>query len=373
MDALKNLLNSINYSSIPLLKIVAVVLVLTITQLMRRFFSTILLNRIEALVAKTQSDFDDELISILKPSLSWLILLGGFWIVQMICAENLSPQVNQTILATLHVLVMVIFGYVLYRCSSLLGQILANFILHTETELDEILKPLLPKLFQAVAVVSVAIKLSGIFFGQSTGALIGLFGGAGITLGLLFKDLLYDWFCTIIIYTDQLYKEGDWIVTAEVNGFTQVLKIGFRTTTLHLLKNGAIIKRPNSKMIEGELKNWSQNRGKTALWGINWILKLERISSQQIAQLCASIRTIPASIEGMSANCMVRFLGIDGNVRQIEIIAFVADNNPEFYFRVEEQFNLAILALLEREEIDTLPYFVELSSPLDVYKKAIAS
>ncbi len=55
------------------------------------------------------------------------------------------------------------------------------------------------------------IKISEIFLGQSAAALVGLLGGAGITIGLLFKDIVYDWFCTLIIYSDNLYREGDWV------------------------------------------------------------------------------------------------------------------------------------------------------------------
>ena len=112
--------------------------------------------------------------------------------------------------------------------------------LQTETELDELLRPLMPKIFQSAAIIVLTFKLSEIFLGQSAAALVGLLGGAGITLGLLFKDIVYDWFCTIIIYSDNLYREGDWIGISGVYGFVQVLNIGFRTTKLHIVKWGSI-------------------------------------------------------------------------------------------------------------------------------------
>lgn len=39
-----------------------------------------------------------------------------------------------------------------------------------------------------------------------------------------------------INYSDNLYREGDWVGISGVDGFVQILDIGFRTTTLHIVK-----------------------------------------------------------------------------------------------------------------------------------------
>jgi hypothetical protein len=130
------------------------------------------------------------LIAIIKPASSWLILIGGISLSKEILAENLGSQLNQTIGSTLNYIVIFIVAYVVYRGSSILGQVIANILLHTETELDELLRPLMPKIFQSAAIIVLAIKISEIFLGQSAAALVGLLGGAGITFGLLLKDIL---------------------------------------------------------------------------------------------------------------------------------------------------------------------------------------
>lgn len=61
-------------------------------------------------------------------------------------------------------------------------------------------------------VVVVIIKVLEVFLGVFAGVFIGLFGGVGVVLGLLFKDIIYDWCCIIIIFIDGLYKFGDWVV-----------------------------------------------------------------------------------------------------------------------------------------------------------------
>jgi MscS family membrane protein len=232
---------NIDFSGIRVGKILLVVLILTITQGFRRFFAEAIIKRLEYFTNKTESTLDDQLLAIFKPSISWIILIGGVWLVKEILADNIGLQLSETITKILNLIVLFMIAYVVYGSSSILGQIIANILLHTETELDELLRPLMPKLFQAAAIIVLTIKISEIFLGQSAAALVGLLGGAGITLGLLFKDILYDWFCTIIIYSDKLYRECDWVGISGVDGFVQILTIGFRTTTLHLVKWGSII------------------------------------------------------------------------------------------------------------------------------------
>ncbi len=237
--------------------------------------------------------------------------------------------------------------------------------LQTDTELDELLRPLLPKVFQAAAIIFLAIKASEIFLGQSAAALVGLLGGAGITLGLLAKDIVYDWFCTIVIYSDGLYREGDWIAVSGLDGFVQVLKIGFRTTTLHIYQWGSIIKMPNSKMITGIVENWSQNPGDELKWGLSSTLRIDNISAAQTSRICDGIGDILPSIPGMSQEFTVRFSQIDNNARVIKIVSFV--NDDKLYFDAERNLNLAILGLLEQEGIDFLT--VEMETTPEKYKQ----
>lgn len=363
LDALKNI--NIDISGIPVGKIIIVVLILTITQALRRFLVAAVIKQIENFTAKTESTLDDELISIIKPALSWLILIAGLWIVKEILATNLGSELNESLTRVLNLIVVFIVAYVVYRSSSIFGQIIANVVLHTETELDELLRPLMPKIFQSAAIIVLTIKLGEIFLGQSAAALVGLLGGAGITLGLLFKDIVYDWFCTLIIYSDNLYREGDWVSISELQGFVQIVSIGFRTTTLHVYQWGSIVKMPNSKMISGIVENWSQNPGDELKWGINLTLRIDGISAKKTAAICDAIKEMLTSINGLSQESIIRFSHIENNARVIKIVAFV--NNENLYFDAERNLNLGILEILEKEGIDFL--YVDLETEPEKFKQ----
>ena len=355
---------------IPVIKIALAFLVIVFTQFFRKLISNIIIAFIERLTRKTETTIDDELIAIIKPALNLIILLFGFWFAQVILAEEIGPKVSENLDKLFNFIVVVVIGYVFFRAASLLGRVLADSILKTETDLDDLLRPFMPKIFQAIALMVVVIKASEIFLGASAGALAGLLGGAGLTLGLLFKDVVYDWFCTVIIYVDNLYKEGDWIMVSGLDGFTQVISIGFRSTTLKLTGWGSLQKMPNSQMITGIVQNWSQNVGDDPLaWGLNSTLKIDGISAAKTAKICQRIRDVIPTIEGMSSKCLVRFSHIEENGRVIAIRAFVEDLN--LYFVNEEKINLGILEILEQEGIDSL--HVYLRTEPENYKKTLAA
>jgi MscS family membrane protein len=186
-----------------------------------------------------------------------------------------------------------------------------------------------PRLFQTAALAVVVLKASELLLGASANALIGLLGGAGITFGLLLKDIIYDWFCTIIIYTDNLYRPGDWVMVEGIDGIVQVLEIGIRTTKLRLAKWDSIQKIPNSKMITVIVENWSQNPGTEQSFGINLILKIDGISAEKTAKICESLRELPKSINSLHDEGLIWLDRLEQNARVINIRVF--SNNIDFY------------------------------------------
>ena len=342
----------ITVAHIPLTKIVLVVTIITLTQLLRGLFFSIIIKRIKHFTSGTETTLDDELVAILEQPSGWLIFIAGLWIVQVILADNLKPQVSEMLAKILSLSAIVAVAYIVYRASPLLGEILRKLALNTQTELDDLLVPYVPRLFQTVALAVVVLKASELLLGASANALIGLLGGAGITFGLLLKDIIYDWFCTIIIYTDNLYRPGDWVMVEGIDGIVQVLEIGIRTTKLRLAKWDSIKKIPNSKMITGIVENWSQNPGSEQSFGINLILKIDGISAEKTAIICESLRELPKSINSLHDEGLIWLERLEENARVINIRVF--SNNIDFYENSCEQLNIDILSLLEKEGINTL-------------------
>lgn len=328
--------------------------VLLLTLILRGFIVGVVIKWIESMASNTKSDLDDQLIAIIKQPLAWLVLLGGLWLIQIILAPYLSPQLQKIITDIFGLVVIVLGAYTVYRAAPLLGSLLQYLTMHTETDLDDLLVPYFPRLFRMAAIVVVCIKGAEVFLGASAGALIGLLGGAGVALGLLFKDIIYDWCCAVIIYTDRLYRPGDWIAVMGLSGFFQVSEIGLRTTKLYSWEWASIIKMPNSRMVGGIVDNWSQNRADVDEWGITGTLKLDGITVDQVERVMAGLDEIFKSIEGFLEH-YVMYLGIEGHTRKIKYVSY---HTPAGYGRAADEFNLSVMRLLEKEGIYTHDIYV---------------
>jgi MscS family membrane protein len=88
---------NINFASLPLGKILATVIILTLVQALRRFLVAGIIKSIEKFTSRTKTTLDDELIQVLKPSLSWFILVGGFWLAKTIWVQEIGIQLGESI------------------------------------------------------------------------------------------------------------------------------------------------------------------------------------------------------------------------------------------------------------------------------------
>ncbi|NES71315.1 MAG: mechanosensitive ion channel family protein [Okeania sp. SIO2D1] len=268
--------------------------------------------------------------------------------------EYISPQLNKIITDIIGLAAIALVANVIYRSAPLLGQLLKYLTIHTETDLDDLLVPYFPRLFRIAAIVVVCIKGAEVFLGASAGALIGLLGGAGVALGLLFKDIIYDWCCAVIIYTDGLYRPGDWIGVTGLSGFFQVSEIGLRTTKLYSWEWGSIIKMPNSRMVGGIVDNWSQDRANVEEWGITGTLKIDGITADQAERIIAGLDEIFKSMEGFLEH-YIMFLGLEGNARKIKYVSY---HPPAGYGRTANEFHLRVMKLMEKEGIAAQNVFI---------------
>ena len=366
-------LPSLSIDAISWWKLFVVILIFSVTLFLREIFASIILKKVEKLTQKTQTTLDDELLALVKQPLSWLIFLGGLWTIKLYLSPQLTPEFLTLIDNLLHLSLISIAAIILYRTAPVFGQILSNLAVKTETELDDLLVPYLPKIFQTAAIVVIVIKTSEFFLGASAGAIIGLLGGAGVALGLLFKDIIYDWCCTVIIYVDNLYRPNDLIRINFLGkeNLAIIEDIGLRSTKIILTQSHSVIRIPNSKMIGGIVINLSQNgEDKVVLMGIITTVAIDGISSRKTASICKLFREIPKSLGTLHDDiCLVIFKGIKGNSRVIELRVFANKASSRVYWDALTHINLEILAILEREGIGMLE--VEIRSNLENYQQSL--
>ncbi len=92
-------------------------------------------------------------------------------------------------------------------------------------------------------------------FGVDLTALLSGLGIAGAAVAFAAKDSIANIFGSISILAGEVFEQGDWIETKEVNG--TVVEIGLRATTIRTFDN-ALISIPNSELANFSVKNWSR-------------------------------------------------------------------------------------------------------------------
>ncbi len=344
--------SDIAIANIPLGKIVVVGIILTLALALRGLLFNIFIKWLKPITEKTETTLDDELLEIVKKPTGWLIFISGVWISRFVIGENITPELNELLIETISLISIVLIGIIIYRAAPLLGEWLETLTLHTETELDDIVVQYLPIFFRIIVIFVIVIKGAEIFLGASAGAIIGLLGGAGVALGLLFKDLIYDWLCTIIIYLDNLYRPGDSLLIKGEEGKLDVLQIGLRSTKLHISSMRCIKRIPNSKMIGGNIINTTQSATDEEILAINLKLKIDHISASQVVRIVTSLRELPQKIDLLREKNSVHFTGIEGNTRVISLRYYT--KSLKTFKEALHEVNLAILEILAQEKIEHL-------------------
>jgi len=347
---------------VPFGKIFVIAVIWGLILSFKKIITNVVIVKLEEITSKTNTHLDDQLIEVIKPPLVWLIFLAGIELSKIILAQYLPIELNLILGKLINLMAVSICAYIVYCVAPILGEVLKTLTLRSETELDDLLVPYLPKVFQISAILLVILKGSEVLLGASATAILGLLGGAGLAFGLLLKDVIYDTCCTIIIYLDKIYRVGDIIVTPDIPGFARIIDIGLRSTTLCINKNNSIKKIPNSKMINGIVENWSQDPENNSAYGINLTIKIDHLSAQQAERIYTGLGEIPKSIDYFHDKIIVNFDGIDTNARVFTLRSFCKDFSK--YSPAQAALTLAVLRFLEKEQINYLNVALSAEVPI---------
>lgn len=355
MEQALNFFNeNFSFFGIPGVRVVAAVTIIVLAVIFKRLFSLVVLHRLKKLTAKSETHLDDALLDILNPPLSFIILVLGIYLATIVLGPT-SERVTDALDKIFHLTFVILICWLIYRSADVFSEFLQNLAKRTDTELDNLIAPYIGKVVKVVAVLMIFIKTAEIFLGMSVGAIFGLLGGMGLTLGLVFKDIIANWFGCAVIYTDNLFREGDWvqlddgrIVDADVE------EIGLRSTKFRNFdKTVSIV--PNATLANGVIKNWSRMFKRRVKMHFN----VDGLNSELLEHLLAGIRNILASDDDVHQEFhMVNFRQMEGNTRVIRLYYFTKTLNWKEHEQVRENINLKVLKLFEEKNIDKLAYTI---------------
>jgi MscS family membrane protein len=268
---------------------------------------------------------------------------------------SLTPSLDEFVQKLLQFGFVIVICWLIYRSADVFSGFLGKLAGRTDTELDDLLVPYLKKVIKIAAVLMVIIKAAEVFLGMSAAALFGLLGGMGLTLGLVFKDIIANWFGCGVIYIDNLFREGDWVQLDAGNIVdADVEEIGIRSTKFRNFdKTLSIV--PNATIANAVVKNWSRMYKRR----VSYNFTIDGLNQGKLEQILQGIRQILSDHKGVNQEFhMVNFRELAGNSRVIRLYYFTNTTVWKEHEAVREDVNLKILSLFEKEKIENLAYTV---------------
>jgi len=225
-------------------------IVLFIGFIVAKIMNRVVTRLIMRIADKTQSNLDNNIIHISKPTLFYSILLIAFAIASNIILPEDSRLVTHSVLLTLGIIIWSVFFIRLAR-------IVLSSISQTPTAFPVVSVQTLP-LFQNLAVlvvVGIAIYLLFSAWNIDMTAWLASAGIVGIAVGFAAKDTLANLFAGVFILADAPYKIGDYIVL-DTGERGEVTHIGIRSTRI-LTRDDVEVTIPNSIMGNTKIINES--------------------------------------------------------------------------------------------------------------------
>lgn len=202
---------------------------------------------------KTQKIQDQIKHDIAKPIL-WLIIVSSFAISLTILAypKPASPDflmwVNASYIISLSWLAISLFrGYGI----AILGSIAEK----NNTFRREVINLLLKITYFLIILVAILVLLKN--FGFNISALIASLGIGGLAVAFAVKDMLANFFASVVLLFDNSFNQGDWIVCGDIEG--TVVEMGLRRTTIRTFDN-AMLFVPNSLLANSSVRNWNRRK-----------------------------------------------------------------------------------------------------------------
>jgi len=332
-----------------------IIIIILITLVCRKLFSHIIMTYLKKLASKSETTLDDSLVEIAEKPLSLLILLAGIILCRMILIPYINPEIDKIIYKLLEFFFVIIIFWSIHQSAEILTAFFQKFTQRTKTELDDLLLPYLAKTIKIVSILIIIIKSAELFLGMTAAALIGLLGGMGITLGLVFRDIIACWFGCAIIYFDNLFRVGDWVQLDDGKMIdADVEHIGVRSTIFRNFDNTISIV-PNSTISDAIIKNWSKMFKRR----VKYSFKIDGIASEKMEELLAGIRNILENNDNVHQEFhMVNFRELDGNSRIIRLYYFTKTTVWKEHELIREKVNLNIIKLFKDSGIERLAYTI---------------
>ena len=308
--------------------------------LLRKQFSKVLTAFAAKWVNKTATTLDDELFYVVQRPIAFGVTILGFNVAFSFLSfsESFSTMISHT-MATLTI---ALFAWVLYRIIKLFEN--ADELIASRIKSDNgiTLAKLLLSILKTIVLVIAGMNILAAWGINITGFLASL-GLVGMAFALAAKDTASNFFGSMVIFTDQPFKVGDWIKTPEVEGTIE--HIGIRSTKVRTFAR-ALVSVPNGNIANTAILNWSEMEKR----------QIKMTLGLTYGTTAAQMRTILKEIRELLHNddeihqqtIYVHFTEFQESALGIFCYFFTKTTQWGEFMQVKERINLELMSIVEK-------------------------
>ncbi|QOR62350.1 mechanosensitive ion channel family protein [Sulfurovum sp. ST-21] len=323
---------------IPFANLVLAVFVFLFVLLLRKFFTYIVLSFLQRVAKRSDTFYDDRIISALKDPLRFGFIVIGlhfFFLLVFMETDFVKNVLNTLLIYTLFWAIL----SVTEALRELLYGLTSKFNPDLSKEMGNFILTIL-KIFIGGIGLAAILQVWGI----NVTALIASLGLGGLAFALAAKDTASNLFGSFALLADKSIRIGEWVKVGGVEGVVE--DVGMRTTKIRSFQK-TLITVPNQLVANQPIENFSRRGIRRIKMHIGLTYGT---SSEQIVNIKNDIETMLREHEGISQkdSLMVYFDSFGDSSLNIFIYTFTATANWEKYLETREDIHIRIMKIVEK-------------------------
>ena len=305
-----------------------------------RIIKVIILNRLKAWSKKTSTTIDDFLVGIFETKLIPILYFGIFYLSfnSLVLMDSISKAVEIA-----GIIMLTIFGLRLILE-------LINYSLETYWIKKDVNMPRQKSLKGIITIVKVAVWGIGITFlldnlGFEISAVVAGLGIGGIAVALAAQTVLGDLFSYFIIFFDQPFEVGDFIIIGDYRGTIE--HIGIKTTRVRSL-GGEQLVFSNSDLTNSRIRNYKKMQKRRILFSLGVTYQT---TTEQLKEIPGIIKKSIDNAEKSEFD-RAHFASYGDFSLNFEIVYYVMSGDYGKYMDIQQEINFAIKEEFEKRSIE---------------------
>lgn len=336
---MKQFLELFNYQilNLPLYKIILAFSVLALFLILRKIFTLYILKSLEMVFKKTETEVDDKIIYALKSPLRFIFVIAGFYF--FLDFLEIKNEVTLHILKGLWIFTVFWIIYnVINQFEDYFYKLLGKFG-KASRELAGFLIKITKVLVITIGVISLLQD-----WGINVSGFIASLGLGGLAFALAAKDTAANIFGGVAILTDNIFKIGEWIKVAGVEGIVE--EIGIRTTKIRAFDKRLIVV-PNATIANSNVENFSRRDKRRIMMRIGLLYSTPIETIQKIVDEIREMLLKHPEI-AKDESLLIYFDEFEDSSISIFCYFFTTTAVWKEYLRIKEDINLKIKEIVEK-------------------------